>query len=310
MEYDILHSNKKSIAISNNKLLDELDQFTPLVSNYSTIGVTKAQAREIYEAVYNNPVASIWSTSKYDPDDLGIGFCFGRAMAVHIEALHRRVNPSSIKKVFAVGNLVAGNTNWGFHVTTIIRAQDGGWYAIDPIMGKPITVRDWYKTMRTEYDPNKTMKMYVTSANRFSPDESTHYLPQNLFLSAYHGYFEDLMSFFRQRSGTPHYKPISISNLPNFFKSTQTKANTVEILTGLFLVGAITLKSEETLANTVLIITSEEGEYLINQDDLQKMQTGGQLSEMAIQSVNAIGQELLISPQEAMKKIMIKTSSN
>jgi hypothetical protein len=75
--------------------------------------------------------------------------------------------------------------------------------------------------MSTEFDKTKTMKIYATSANRFAPDESAHYLPKNLFISGYHGYFDDLMKHFRGRTNTPHYKPVSAEELNQFFQSSK-----------------------------------------------------------------------------------------
>ncbi len=299
MRYNVKTANLKEVQISNEKLLDELDHFTPTETNRSTVAIDLSEAKKIYNAVSNNEVASIQNISKYDPKNEGIGFCFGRATTAHLEALHRRVNPFAIKKIFAVGELKAGETNWGFHVTTIVRAKTGGWYAIDPIMGRPINLREWYKIMSDNYDPSKSMKIFATDANRFVPHSSDHYLPSSLFISGYHGYFEDLMKYFRARSDMPRYqfRTISLSAGSLIFSGTG-------ISSILFLqpdVEKVETSADET--RQLLILLVNDHQYAVTQKSIDDLVTEQILDDEAETLITNIQADFKVPRKYAVEKI-------
>lgn len=160
-------------------------------------GVTRVQAGEILRSVMNNPIASLNAIEKYDPEG-GIGFCFGRAMTAHLESLMYGLAKPAIKKLWAVGDLRTGDTEWGWHVTTIVRSRTGGWYTIDPIFGTVLTVEQWYREMqRMDYDGK--MMLYVSDAPQFAPDGSTYQM-DDLLMKSYNQYFRDLMGYFRKKN--------------------------------------------------------------------------------------------------------------
>jgi hypothetical protein len=159
--------------------------------------VSEELAGQLYAAVNTNPVASLSHYSKYDPQDLGIGFCFGRAMTAHLEALYLGISKDSIKKLWALGNLQTGSNRWRYHVTTVVKGEHG-WVAIDPIMGSVLTIAQWYENMRG-YDSDGQMRLYVTAAEKFAPS-SKKYHNSELLDPYYNAYFVDLMKYYAERT--------------------------------------------------------------------------------------------------------------
>jgi hypothetical protein len=108
----------------------------------------------------------------YDPSG-AIGFCFGRALATQLAARKLGLKSEFVKKIFVIGDMRSGATaEWRFHVTTIVKAADGKWYAIDPIVpgGRPVTAEQWLKWVRSIWDrPGKT-NAYVTSGDVIIPN--------------------------------------------------------------------------------------------------------------------------------------------
>ena len=138
--------------------------------------LTLAEQRELIARVRNHPVASVNALGKYDPEGY-IGFCFGRAMAVHLMARKMGLAKDSIKKLFVVGDLRSGpEPEWRFHVTTVIRGENGQWSALDPIMtfpianGDPQTLEQWMSTVQRVWDKEGKAKYYLTSADVVMPD--------------------------------------------------------------------------------------------------------------------------------------------
>jgi hypothetical protein len=161
----------------------------------SAAHVDEQIASEILDGVMNHPVASLRVIRKYDPKG-GIGFCFGRAMTVHLESLYRRLSKSAIRKMWAIGDLRTGDMMWRYHVTTILKGPGNEWYAIDPIWGSVLTVRQWYDSMKS-FDHDGKMKIYVTPASKFGPG-SGKYAKGDLMDPFYNSYFNDLLKHYRQ----------------------------------------------------------------------------------------------------------------
>ncbi len=135
--------------------------------------LSPAQRRAVWTEAFKHPVAGLddpAKMAKYDPAGI-IGFCFGRAMAVQLLARKLGLGSDSIRKLFVVGDLRSGNTpEWRFHVTTLVKSKDGEWWAIDPIMGGPISMADWIAAVRKGWDRGHKAKFYLTGADAVLPD--------------------------------------------------------------------------------------------------------------------------------------------
>ena len=136
--------------------------------------LTSVQIKSLYRQVQSHPVLSVDRLAHYDPTG-DIGFCFGRAMAVHLGALEMGLAPESIRKLFIIGDLKAGDkTDWRFHVTTVVRGEDG-WYAIDPFLGRwsigrPVTVDEWTRRVRAAWDKHGKAFLYLTWPDAMTPE--------------------------------------------------------------------------------------------------------------------------------------------
>jgi hypothetical protein len=136
-----------------------------------------AERKAIFERVSNHPVTDLDNLPQYDPQGF-IGFCFGRAMAVHLGARQAGLERGSVHKLFIVGDLRSGpDPEWRFHVTTVVKGQeDDRWYAIDPIMtppiapGGPLLLEEWVRIVRGVWDKKGLAKLYFTSADTIMPD--------------------------------------------------------------------------------------------------------------------------------------------
>jgi len=180
----------------NEKVLSALkDQVEPAQEDTSPT-LTREQALVLLRAVSHHPTNGRRHEVKYDPDDC-YGFCFGRAVMVHSEALRRGVDPSSIKKIWAVGSLEKGK--WHFHVATMVKSsRTGSWWVIDPVYGTVINAETWISRMQNSSDDNQMM-VFVTDPRRFSVYSPQHYTEIDLLGDGnsdyYRGYFSDYLNF-------------------------------------------------------------------------------------------------------------------
>ncbi|MBI4669079.1 MAG: hypothetical protein HY747_07810 [Elusimicrobia bacterium] len=129
-----------------------------------------SRRNSLFFSTYNNKIASLKSLPIYDPKGI-IGFCFGRAMAAHLLARMMGLKPESIRKLFILGDLRAdGKTAWRFHVTTVVKGTNGRWYAIDPVLPRPLEINEWIKTIRSIWDKQGKARLYITHAGAVLPD--------------------------------------------------------------------------------------------------------------------------------------------
>jgi hypothetical protein len=159
---------------------------------------TKSEIDKLYQRVVNNPVAAICNISKYAS---GGGFCFGRATAAHIEAIKSGLQKDQIRKVWVLGKLVSNSVKWKYHVTTAVRGPNGSWYAIDPIMEKPMRIDEWSRAVSKSFDKEGNMRIFVTDPTRFSPYVGK-YEPRVMSPSNFGGYFSDLMKTFKEEAAS------------------------------------------------------------------------------------------------------------
>jgi hypothetical protein len=183
----------------NAEMLVKLDQLAPAHETPGKItSITAEEARSVLEAIRSNPVVSDQGAHTYDSMAGTIGYCFGRATFVHLELLRRGVAPESIAKIFAVGSMRYGGLYWEFHVATMVRAQDGGWWTIDGLSKENLKLADWMKQVQGwDVDPeNPRVRFYLADAAKFQPIPGTYNI-QRMHAPLYGTYFVDLENWFR-----------------------------------------------------------------------------------------------------------------
>lgn len=130
-----------------------------------------SMGQAILDRVHNHPVLSIPRLAHYDPSSQ-IGFCFGRAMAVHL-ALSTRGYPSTqLRKLFAIGELRSNEKPlWRFHVTTSFYSPERAeWMVLDPYFPRPQTELEWMRQVQNFFDRRHQAYFYVTSTHAVLPD--------------------------------------------------------------------------------------------------------------------------------------------
>lgn len=190
------------------KILKKNPEFLDADKNLTA--VNKKQANTLYKALKNSNVYE--NEICYSRPDVTIGYCFGRAVVVHTEAILRGVDPGSMKKIWAVGDL----GHWGHHVATMVRAQDEKWYVIDNITGV-VTAEDWISGISTMKEHGaKTPMFFVTQAERVGPYNAQTYNMMDLFNTNtakfkrssdyYLGYFRDYFDWLDTRGSVEKFK--------------------------------------------------------------------------------------------------------
>lgn len=153
-----------------------------------------------------NPIVGTFAEKTYDLNG-GVGFCFGRAMFIHMELVMRGLDRDSVKKAVIVGKMMGGK--WGWHVTTIVQSKDifgkRIWLALDPAMPGGVTLTEWYQSWKVHSNDNM-LRLYITQSGRIGPTPSfySHDAFENPF---YNGYFTDMMEWFdsEARAGVERY---------------------------------------------------------------------------------------------------------
>ena len=132
---------------------------------------------------------------------VNIGFCFGRAVGVHVLARNMKLTNDSIKKVWILGSMRGGTVNWGHHVATAVRAKDGSWHVVDPNYSYSMTLKEWYDVYEPMTNGSPYM-LFATQADRFGPGNRDPLFISTAAPDSYHGFFHDLLTSTRQEGQT------------------------------------------------------------------------------------------------------------
>ncbi len=165
--------------------------------------LTDEEAHKFYQDFEANPVGSC--SANYEPGGVKIGFCFGRAIIAHVEALRYGVHPSSIKKIWVVGDM----HEWGHHVATMIKTESG-WKVFDNETGL-VSAHQWMEIQRAEKKAGaKPLMFFVSSAERFGPANNGSYQASDLFGDGlndyYNGFFSDYFNWVNEGGPVPTFK--------------------------------------------------------------------------------------------------------
>ncbi|MGZ3711767.1 MAG: hypothetical protein ACXVBE_08425 [Bdellovibrionota bacterium] len=193
------------IKLWNKALLKELKDL-PMTGEdrFRLSGLSHTQIYKLYDRVAYHPVVNYSLVGNYDPKG-NIGFCFGRAMGAHLEAIQTGLAHENIRKIWAVGRMRYNNIYWKHHVATIVRDKNGGWWAIDPEYFEPLKLPIWVQKVKKMDDDGK-LQFFVTPARRFGPDSNGAYQttdPSKMtYLKAdpYNRYFDNLLEYTREEA--------------------------------------------------------------------------------------------------------------
>lgn len=210
----------KKIHQSNRHVIREIEQLEITQDSKRVTALNKKELRKLLNYAIHHPVAGVEALKKYDPNG-SIGFCFGRALFIHLELLRRGVAKESIKKVFVVGEMLEVDpttekkTVWQFHVATAVKGTDGQWWVIDPSYGL-FELRAWYNYMRGMAIQGR-ISVFNTPLNKLGPsawEYNTH--AGGLFDPSYNNYFKDLFASFKKTPAVKDYRKSCRSVLSNY----------------------------------------------------------------------------------------------
>lgn len=182
----LVHLNK---VLSTAEKLAGKERLLKALQEDGTGEIEVQKVDELVTRIASHPVTGYEATPKYSI--YCHGFCFGRAVGTHIEALREGIDPSSIRKIWAVGDM----KEYHFHVATIFKTKIG-WRVADPDDGKSVSIQEWVDHMTDNTKPGNTTSFFISDARRFSVNRPNHYDPIDLFglkreNDYYAGYFTD-----------------------------------------------------------------------------------------------------------------------
>lgn len=170
---DIVENNQNIIKLSKQPVnyASNANGFDPRPDALKEL--TKSQINILYSAMANTYVVA--NQRLYG--GRGVGFCFGRALVAHNQALIRNVHPASVRKIWVIGNMGF----WGHHVATIVKVK-GTWLAVDNFTGV-MNVEQWIQRMKQEKDAaaTKPLMFFITRAGRFGHANNSLYNSTDLF---------------------------------------------------------------------------------------------------------------------------------
>lgn len=183
----------------NQDALSGLNQITQTQSR-PTKSISYAEANAFIQKIWQHPV--VGKDTRYQRTETSIGYCFGRATFVHLEALRLGYTKDQIRKVWVVGEMDNGIV-WDFHVATAIRNQNQEWYVIDTVTGRPLSPEDWYNQF-LKMSTDKKLRFFATNPEKFTKAAGSYDRIQlGLDLDKesdwYQNYFKDLMQNFPKK---------------------------------------------------------------------------------------------------------------
>jgi len=199
--------NSVEANLRNQKVLDQLlsEPFPKMIRRHGNKGLDLRRIESLFWQTMKNPQLEACVTGTYR-GSAQYGYCWGRAMFFHIKAIQFGLSKNSVKKVWAVGKLSSGSDKWRYHVTTIVRADNGTWYALDSLLDYPIPIQNWYRKMSEEYDPSGTMRIFVTDGAHYSPGSFEGYKKADLENESYEGLFVDFLdALYQENTGGMGY---------------------------------------------------------------------------------------------------------
>ncbi len=201
---EIRNLSNEEIQASNLSLINQLHNYRPAKTGKRASQLRYSEAQRLWKVIQTHTVVGTEHISKYEPANVRIGYCFGRAMYGHLMLLKMGLQKESILKVWAIGKAVTSEGTWDFHVATLAYTPDQGWVSIDPFFGKPMPAAEWIQNFN-KFSSDKRMRFYVTSPQKFSMGIG-RYNPQNLGLELnehkdwYKNYFVYLLESVRERT--------------------------------------------------------------------------------------------------------------
>lgn len=151
----------------NREFLTTLEGYQPPTHERRARGITEDDAYRMLYAARNHSVVGGHQVRKYSQPGESMGYCFGRAMYLHILALKLGVQKASIHKIWALGPMQSndGLVTWGYHVSLIVFSPQKGWLVLDPNFHRPFSVSEWMDFYGKQ-SADQRIRFYVTEPEK------------------------------------------------------------------------------------------------------------------------------------------------
>lgn len=204
--HDTKGLSQSEVRRSNEAAVARLLAYHPgsIASRKTGSEISYANLQRALEVLKSNEVVGSAAKTKYAREDREIGYCFGRALFLHLLLRKMGLQENSIQKLWIVGPQKSEieNVTWGFHVATAAYVKGYGWMAIDTNTFRIQPIEHWYRAFSQQSTDGKP-RFYVTPATRFSvsiPRYSRVQLGLDLPVAEdfYRHYFVDTMKWMSQ----------------------------------------------------------------------------------------------------------------
>tara|TARA_B110001454_G_scaffold219099_1_gene249899 strand:+ start:6664 stop:7842 length:1179 start_codon:yes stop_codon:yes gene_type:complete len=215
-------TDQQIVAELNDQTLKLLEAYRPDDDSDKRFDFlpSKDLGLKVLTSIEEHPVVAQYAANKYQQNGTEIGYCFGRGCYVDLMLMRLGVDRDSIKKIWAVGPMGAGEITWQFHIGHMVRLPDNTWIVIDnvPSYTEVLEARAWGEHFKAE-NPDGKLRLYITDSDKFTPSLGK-YDPVQLGLNInrnrdwYKGYFQDLKTWFENTSDAELAKFLGINVLP------------------------------------------------------------------------------------------------
>ena len=170
------------IQNANRDALIQLRKVKSIAESKMRQFITRPEAELLLRQLKSDPVASPAGGQVYDPDGK-LGFCFGRATWVWLQAMRMGVDKNSIKKLFLVGPMDADGRMWQFHVATAIRGRTSAlegskyvWYVIDSDFNHVKTADKFFEFFAKTSTDSK-LRLFISDPQRLGASNTLKFGP-------------------------------------------------------------------------------------------------------------------------------------
>lgn len=186
----------QAIAKLNRQgVFSQLATLDSVLRNKKAMTISSEEIGRLWAHIEKHPVIGTESINQYDPQ-LGIGFCFARALVAHKILIDRRAKAEHVFKVFAVGQMNYEGVFWRFHVATVVWTEKG-FLPVDILVEKNSNMTHWFKQVdKVALNPKRPqIRYYLARASVFDSMDGL-YNKQKIFNPYLKPLFEALTGTF------------------------------------------------------------------------------------------------------------------
>jgi len=151
----------------NRSFVESVQNAIPAANTLRAQAIDWQSAQKILDRVYSHPTIGFKADDIYSQPGEEMGFCFGRAMYMHLLALKLGIQKESIKKIWAVGPMRSDTPgiDWGYHVAILIFSKDG-WIILDPNVMRVYRIENWVESY-SQKSLDGRIRFFATEPERF-----------------------------------------------------------------------------------------------------------------------------------------------